>query len=118
MILKFPTYFVDIDGTLIKYRKFAELKFKEPQPIKSVLDFVNKVYDEGGHIVFTTARPIELEVFTKQELENIGVKYHQIIFGIGRGTRYLINDKDPENPDTDRAIGINLIRDKGLDGNK
>ena len=32
----------------------------------------------------------------------------------GRGTRVILNDKDPENP-IDRAIGINLERDKGFE---
>jgi hypothetical protein len=34
--------------------------------------------------------------------------------GIGRGTRYVINDSDPEKAKEKRAIGINLIRNKGL----
>jgi len=53
-------------------------------------------------------------VFTKQELEKLGVKYHQIVFGIGRGTRYLINDRDPEQPNVDRAVAINLNRNSGI----
>lgn len=113
-MIKTPTYFVDIDGTLIKYRTFDTLQSIEPEPIQSVIDLVNKEYGKGAHVVITTARPPELETFTKQELEKIGVKYHQIIFGIGRGTRYIINDKDPEYPDTKRAVGINLTRNKGL----
>ena len=32
----------------------------------------------------------------------------------GRGIRVVINDKDPDNPDLDRAVGINLIRNEGL----
>jgi hypothetical protein len=34
--------------------------------------------------------------------------------GIGRGTRVVLNDKDPEMPDLPRAWGINFTRDKGL----
>ncbi len=113
-MIKHPTYFVDIDGTLIKYRKFTELHSTPPEPIQSVIDKVNNEYDNGAHIVITSARPSELELFTKQELEKLGVKYHQIIFGIGRGTRYIINDRDPEQPDVDRAVGINLNRNQGI----
>ena len=113
-MIKYPTYFVDIDGTLIKYRKFTEINEVPPTPIQSVIDKVNNEHDKGAHIVITTARPAELELFTKQELEKIGVKYHQLIMGIGRGTRYIINDRDPEAPEVDRAVGINLNRNKGL----
>jgi hypothetical protein len=113
-MIKHPTYFVDVDGTLFVYRKFDEIKTITSIPIQTVVDKVNSEYDSGSHIVITTARPIELELFTKQELESAGVKYHQIIFGIGRGTRYIINDRDPKAPEIDRAVGINLNRNEGL----
>lgn len=113
-ITKNPTFFVDIDGTIVKYRKFSELSSSVLTPIQDVIDFLNKSYDEGAHIVITTARPPQYELFTKQELEKLGVKYHQMIMGIGRGTRVVLNDKDPEMPELPRAWGINFTRDKGL----
>ena len=113
-ITKNPTFFVDIDGTIVKYRKFSELSTAVLTPIQDVIDFLNKSYDEGAHIVITTARPPQYELFTKQELEKLGVKYHQMIRGIGRGTRVVLNDKDPEMPELPRAWGINFTRDKGL----
>ena len=113
-ITKNPTFFVDIDGTIVKYRKFSELSTSVLTPIQDVIDYLNKSYDEGAHIVITTARPPQYELFTKQELEKLGVKYHQMIMGIGRGTRVVLNDKDPEMPELPRAWGINFTRDKGL----
>ena len=113
-MIKHSTYFVDIDGTLVKYRPFDQIQTEAPEAITSVLDLIKTKYDEGSHIVITTARPSELELFTKQELEKIGVKYHQLVMGIGRGTRYVINDKDPQAPEVDRAVGINLKRNEGL----
>jgi len=115
-ITKNPTFFVDIDGTLVMYRKFSELDTATLTPIQDVIDLVNEYYDNGSHIVITSARPQEYEVFTKQELEKLGVRYHQLLLGIGRGTRVVLNDKDPENPDLPRAVGINFNRDKGLEG--
>ena len=38
-VIKNPTYFVDIDGTIIKYRKFSELGQTTPEPIQDVIDF-------------------------------------------------------------------------------
>jgi len=111
---KNPTLFVDIDGTIIKYREFANLYKADPEPIQDVVDFVNKMYDEGGVIILTTARPEVYDRFTKQELEKINLKYHQIVFNCGRGTRMLLNDRDPKNPTTDRAVAINFDRDKGF----
>jgi len=113
-VTKHPTFFVDIDGTIVKYRKFSELSTAVLTPIQDVIDFINKSYDEGCHIVITTARPQSFELFTKQELEKLGVKYHQMLMGIGRGTRVVLNDKDPDAPDLPRAWGINFTRDQGL----
>lgn len=113
-IIKNSTFFVDIDGTLVKYRKFQELSTAKLEPISEVIDFINKSFDNGSHVIITTARPEDLELFTKQELEVLGVKYHQIVMGLGRGTRIVINDKDPQKPEIDRAVGVNLIRDLGF----
>jgi hypothetical protein len=114
--IKNPTFFVDIDGTLVQYRKFNELSTSVLTPIQEVIDVINKYYDEGAVIVITTARPSSYELFTKQELEKIGVKYHQLVMDLGRGTRVILNDKDPENEQIPRAIGINLNRNQGWEG--
>jgi hypothetical protein len=113
-MIKHPTYFVDIDGTLIRYRKFDELSIIQPEPIQSVVNKINNEYENGSYIVITTARPEDLKLFTINELNSLGIHFHQIVMGIGRGTRYIINDKDPEYPEIDRAVGINLERNKGL----
>jgi hydroxymethylpyrimidine pyrophosphatase-like HAD family hydrolase len=110
---KNPTFFVDIDGTLVKYRKFAELENSVLEPIQDVIDTINNYYEQDAHIVITSARPDSYELFTKQELETIGVKYHQLILGLGRGTRVVINDNDPQNPEISRSLGVNLNRDMG-----
>lgn len=114
--IKNPTFFVDIDGTLVQYRKFNELSTSVLTPIQEVIDVINKYYDEGAVIVITTARPSSYELFTKQELEKIGVKYHQLVMDLGRGTRVILNDKDPENEQIPRALGINLNRNQGWEG--
>ena len=64
--------------------------------------------------MLTTARPETLRNHTEFELKNNNIKYHQLVMGIERGPRYLINDMDPEK-EGDRAIGINLNRDKGFE---
>jgi hypothetical protein len=114
-IVKTPTLFVDIDGTIVKYRKFSELSESTLTPIQDVIDFVNGHYDAGSVIVITTARPESYRLFTIEELEKIGIKYNQIIMDMGRGTRVILNDIDPKNPELPRAIGINLQRDGGLE---
>jgi hypothetical protein len=113
-VVKNPTLFVDIDGTLVKYRKFSELAESTLTPIQDVIDFVNSHFDSGSVIIITTARPETYREFTENELGTLGIKYNQIVMNCGRGTRVVLNDIDPDKPELPRAIGINLERDGGL----
>ena len=110
---KKSTIFCDIDGTIFKYRKFETYKTSEAEPIQSTVNYLKQQYDAGNMIVLTTARPDHLLNHTIQELESNSVPYHRLIMGIERGPRYLINDMDPAK-EGERAIAINLIRDKGI----
>ena len=107
------TYFCDIDGTIFKYRKFETYTTTDAEPIETTVDKLNEWYDEGHQIVLTTARPEELREHTLIELTDAHVPYDKLIMGIERGPRYVINDMDPNKPGQ-RAIAINLKRDKGI----
>jgi len=113
-VIKNPTFFVDIDGTLVVYRKFSELATSKLEPIQDVIDYINHQFDGGAVIIITTARPESYRVYTINELNEVGVKYHQLVMECGRGTRVIFNDKDPEQPDIERAVGINFTRNKGF----
>lgn len=110
---KKETYFVDIDGTIFKYRKFETYKSSKPEVIQSTLDFLKEKSNEGHMIILTTARPESMRDHTVVELEENGVPYDRLTMQIERGPRYLINDMDPGKPG-ERAIAINLIRDNGI----
>jgi len=72
-ITKHPTYFVDIDGTLVVYRKFVDLEKSVLTPIQDTIDFINKSFKDGVYIVITTARPEVFRNFTIQELSKVGI---------------------------------------------
>lgn len=107
------TIFCDIDGTIFKYRKFETYKTSEAEPIPSAVNYLKEQTEKGHMIILTTARPEYLFEHTVWELEKNSVPYHKLIMGIERGSRYLINDMDPEN-EGKRAIAVNLIRDQGF----
>lgn len=107
------TIFCDIDGTIFKYRKFETYISSLAEPIPSTIEYLKQQKEEGHMIILTTARPEYLLEHTLWELQENFVPYHKIIMGIERGTRYLINDMEPEKLEK-RAISINLIRDKGI----
>jgi len=107
------TYFVDIDGTILKYRKFETYKSSKAEVIPSTLEYLQRVKEEGHMVILTTARPEELRVHTVMELNTNNVPYDRLVMGIERGPRYLINDMDPKIKQ-ERAIALNLIRDEGI----
>jgi len=110
---KKETYFVDIDGTIFKYRTFETYETSKVEVIQSTLDYLNKKATNGHMIILTTARPERLREHTIKELKENKVPWSRLEMGIERGPRYLINDMDPNNPG-ERAIAINLIRDNGI----
>jgi len=109
---KFNTYFVDVDGTIFKYRKFETYKKTEAEPIQPTVDFLYQKKKEGHMIILTTARPTELKDHTLLELKKHNIPFDRLVMGIERGPRYVINDMDPNKPGK-RAFAINLERDKG-----
>ena len=109
---KKSTIFCDIDGTLFVYRKFDTMLSTPAQLINSTAEYIRESHNQGNHIVFTTARPETLRNFTILELLNNDIPYDQIVMGIGRGTRILINDNEFEGEN--RAIAYSLKRDEGI----
>ncbi len=107
------TYFVDIDGTIIKYRKFETYQETKAEVIESTKQYLIDRKEEGHMIVLTTARPDWLYEHTVNELKVNDVPFDRLIMGIERGPRYLINDMDPNNPG-ERAFAINVQRDGGI----
>ena len=110
---KKETYFVDIDGTIFKYRKFETYETSAAEVVDSTLDYLLKKKADGHMIVLTTARPDWLYTHTVNELKVNNVPFDRLVMGIERGPRYLINDMDPNNPG-ERAIAINIERDCGI----
>lgn len=111
---KRSTIFCDIDGTIFVYRKFGTYETEKAQVIPSTYKYLKQQKEVGNMIILTTARPEELYEHTIKELEENSIPYDGVILGIERGPRILINDMDPRKPG-ERAIAINLIRDKGIE---
>jgi len=111
----FKTIFSDIDGTLIEQVRFEELDANIVNVLPGVVEKMNEWYEAGHHIVLTTARPWNLELITKQQMETAGIRYHQIVMGIGREERILINNNSSKEPERNRAFGVPVLRDSGFD---
>ena len=49
--MKKNTYFVDIDGTILKYRKFETYENTDAEPIPSTVEYLQNVKKEGLDIL-------------------------------------------------------------------
>jgi NDP-sugar pyrophosphorylase family protein len=108
------TLFVDLDGTILKHHHtISDVYAKPPEVLPGVLEKFN-TWDSSGHrIILVTARKESTRKITAQQLQQLGIAYDQLVMGVGSGQRVLINDK-LSDLDPDRAIGINIVTDKGL----
>lgn len=111
---KYHTYFFDIDGTIFVYRKFETYGDSPAVLTPGALQKLREIRDAGHTIILTTARPEELRELTVVELKGAGVPYDQLVMGLARGPRHLVNDMSPSEPG-ERATGWNLTRNEGLE---
>lgn len=86
-------YCFDLDGTLCTKVK----DYSMAEPIIERINFVNQLYDAGNIIIVDTARgsltQIDWYAITKQQLEDWGLKYHQLRVGLKLDADYYIDDK-------------------------
>ena len=110
----YKTIFSDIDGTLIEQVRFEDLDANVVNVLPGVKEKMNEWYEAGHYIVLTTARPEGLREITKLQMENAGIRYHQLVMGIGREERILINNNSKGEPDNHRALAVPVARDNGF----
>lgn len=75
-------YSFDIDGTICT---FTDGDYEKAIPFREVIKRVNCLYDEGNRVVFYTGRGsstgIDWRDLTTRQLEEWGVKYHELYMG-------------------------------------
>jgi len=98
------TYVVDIDGTICTQSEGDAPDYSEAYPIRVRIEAINSLYDQGATIIYCTARGMgrtsgnqiaSIALFyqdTANQLEEWGVKYHQLCLGKPAGDVY-IDDK-------------------------
>jgi capsule biosynthesis phosphatase len=94
-------YVFDIDGTICTNTN-GDYFFAEP--LYDRIKRINDLYDRGNQIYFYTARGMgryennvsmakdEMESMTREQLENWGVKFHELFLGKPAGDVY-VDDK-------------------------
>jgi hypothetical protein len=87
------TYCFDLDGTLCSH----EQNYSNAKPLNNRIEILNKLYNEGHRIIIDTARGSETGInwldTTKRQLEEWGVKYHELRVGRKISADIYIDDK-------------------------
>lgn len=92
--------FIDIDDTICISPNKPD--YTTCYPIKENIEKANKLFDEGNHIVYWTARGvrsgIDWSAITEKQLKEWGVKYHELRFNKPYYDLFIddknINEKD------------------------
>ena len=116
------TWFIDIDGTIVKHKTNEELderrmflgeklpvfpygkditknELLDEEILSGVKDFWLKIPDKDV-IILTTAREHRHKWLTEQMLRVFDLRYDQIIFALGSNKRFLLNDREPHKGDS------------------
>ena len=112
---KFRTYFVDVDGVLMKNcGQYGSFNWDNNDIVlEDNVACLKKLQDDGGMIIITTSRPEKYRVSLEAMLAEHGIKPYAIIMGINHARRVLINDFAPTNP-YPSAVAINMPRNGDL----
>jgi len=84
----------DIDGVIAGFRK--GLDYDSAPPNTPMINVINKLYEMGNEIILHTARGyvtgIDWSEVTKKQMQDWGVKYHELHFGKPNAD-YYVDDK-------------------------
>lgn len=111
------TIFIDIDGVLVKHHgNLSKQIIEETEILPGVLNKLNKWESEGHKIILTTGRKESMRNLTENQLLKFGIFYDQLIMGLPRGERIIINDRKPDSYmrtasaiEIDRNIGLEKV---------
>ena len=107
------TLFIDIDGTILKHQgTFSEISMKEATLLPDARDRLNEWCSKEYKIILTTGRRESMRKTTELQLGRLGIPYDQLVMGLSKGNRIVVNDRRPNGDDT--AFAINVNRDYGL----
>ncbi|WP_294158093.1 hypothetical protein [uncultured Selenomonas sp.] len=85
------TWLLDIDGTLVKHNGYKE---GGDVLLPGVEEFFSQLSPEDV-VVLLTARPESNREETERFLQESGIRYDTILFGLPTGERILVNDDKP-----------------------
>ena len=109
------TIFIDIDGTILKHHGeggLNEIYNKPAMLLDGVVEKFEKWKYDECRIILTTARPESMREITEHQLRGHRLFWDEMIMGLPRGPRVVINDTKDDGTIT--AFGAPVVRNAGL----
>lgn len=100
------TWIFDLDGTLLKHNGY-KIDGKDTV-LEGVKAYLEKLPVEDKIVIFT-ARKEDLRRQTLCFLQEQGIRYDEILFGMPMGERIVVNDRKPSG--LNMAVALNMDRD-------
>lgn len=108
------TMLLDIDGTLLRHQGDLSAQMTESIPaLPGAVEKLNEWNRKGYYIVLVTGRKESMRDITRSQLQKAGLFYDQLVMGLPRGPRILINDNKPDMAET--AIAFTIQRNVGIE---
>lgn len=113
--MSFPgSIFCDIDGVLIWHHQDMSVQhLYRARLLPGALEQLKAWERDGYRIILTTGRKESTRAATEKQLSEVGIFYDQLIMGLNRGPRVVVNDIKPSDP-APTALAINLERNVGF----
>ena len=107
----YKTIFIDLDGVLVESSgEYFGHKWGTTEALANNVNHINELYDTGRvRIIITTSRKSSYKEQTLNQLDRLGIKYHNIMFDLLHCKRILINDFASSNS-FPTSTGINIPR--------
>jgi len=114
MSINIKTIFLDIDGCLVKHTGDMTKQMENtPELLPGVKEKLVEWERAGYRIILTTGRRESLRAVTEQMLTSLGIFWDDMIMGLPRGPRIVINDIKPGTSDP-MALAWSPERNVGL----
>lgn len=104
------TWILDLDGTIVVHNGYK--MYGKDVFLKGAKDFLYSI-PERDKIIFLTSREKQYAELTERFLEENGIRYDLIIYGLPYGERILINDNKKSG--LKMAYAVNVERNSMLD---
>jgi len=97
---------VDIDGVLVRQINSVDMTLPVV-PINNTVEQINEWFRQGDYIMLWSARSREYEDLTRQQVDSIQIRYHEIVLGKPLSEEiYIYDDK--------LIVAHHLVKNEGI----